>query len=217
MLFSRPTARLRPGLSRAGKPAMVLRLRPKSTSPMDCRNGLCTAEAGRCLLRTLPASPRCPTQPGHGPGKQRLKFLSSDWRSRSRRGSTRSASRSLSPTARTPRCSRRHRRSLRCARAHRDDPGTECARGLRCSRRGLRGPHHRGPAPLESHHRTRPHDGVRPDRDGLTQPARRDRAAARQRNPEGADPHQSAGARGALRALRSIPPECRVVKGWAAV
>ena len=138
-------------------------------------------------------------------------------RSRSRRGSTRSASRSLSPTARTPRCSRRHRRSLRCARAHRDDPGTECARGLRCSRRGLRGPHHRGPAPLESHHRPRPHDRVRPDHDGLTQPARRDGAAARQRNPEGADPHQSAGARGALRALRSIPPECRVVKGWAAV
>ena len=36
---------------------------------MDCRNGLCTAEAGRCLLRTLPRKPQVPYAAGPWAGK----------------------------------------------------------------------------------------------------------------------------------------------------
>ena len=36
---------------------------------MDCRNGLCTAEAGRCLLRTLPRKPQVPYAAGPWVGK----------------------------------------------------------------------------------------------------------------------------------------------------
>ena len=36
---------------------------------MDCRNGLCTAEAGRCLLRTLPRMPQVPYAAGPWAGK----------------------------------------------------------------------------------------------------------------------------------------------------
>ena len=36
---------------------------------MDCRKGLCTAEAGRCLLRTLPRKPQVPYAAGPWAGK----------------------------------------------------------------------------------------------------------------------------------------------------
>ena len=36
---------------------------------MDCRNGLCTAEAGRCRLRTLPRKPQVPYAAGPWAGK----------------------------------------------------------------------------------------------------------------------------------------------------
>ena len=36
---------------------------------MDCRNGFCTAEAGRCLLRTLPRKPQVPYAAGPWAGK----------------------------------------------------------------------------------------------------------------------------------------------------
>ena len=36
---------------------------------MDCRNGFCTAEAGRCLLRPLPRKPKVPYAAGPWAGK----------------------------------------------------------------------------------------------------------------------------------------------------
>ena len=36
---------------------------------MDCRNGFCTAEAGRCLLRPLPRKPQVPYAAGPWTGK----------------------------------------------------------------------------------------------------------------------------------------------------
>ena len=36
---------------------------------MDCRNGFCTAEAGRCLLRLLPRKPQVPYAAGPWAGK----------------------------------------------------------------------------------------------------------------------------------------------------
>ena len=36
---------------------------------MDCRNGFCTAEADRCLLRTLPRKPQVPYAAGPWAGK----------------------------------------------------------------------------------------------------------------------------------------------------
>ena len=56
-------------LSRAGKYARVLRVYPYSTPPIDCRNGFCTAEAGRCLLRTRPRKPQLPCAAGPWAGK----------------------------------------------------------------------------------------------------------------------------------------------------
>ena len=48
---------------------MVLRVHQQTTLPMDCRNGFCTAEADRCLLRTLPRKPQLPYAAGPWTGK----------------------------------------------------------------------------------------------------------------------------------------------------
>ena len=67
---------MRPGLSEAGKRALVLRVHRQTTPPMDRRSNFCAAQRAAADSERFPASLRCPMQPGHEPEKQRLKFLS---------------------------------------------------------------------------------------------------------------------------------------------
>jgi nucleotide-binding universal stress UspA family protein len=66
-----------------------------------------------------------------------------------------------------------------------------------------------GAAPLGGHPRPRQDPGLRPGRDGLARPPRRVGAAAGQRDAEGADAQQAAGAGGPLRARGPRRPEPR--------
>ena len=57
---------------------------------MDCRNGFCTAEASRCLLRTLPCKPQVPCAAG-------VTTKASGGGAGSKRGNCRRSSRSNRP------------------------------------------------------------------------------------------------------------------------
>ena len=127
----------------------------------------------------------------------------SAWPSRWAPSSTRSASRSRSPTARSPRCSRRRRRSSSTRRSA--SPTRACAAvrdacaaaGVTCQAHTVEALH-----PWEAIIDHAEDAGLRPDRDGLARPPRRGGAAARQRDAEGADAHEDAGADRPLSALQ---------------